>query len=285
MENHSNKSINVKQSLDYLSSIIDNIFNQINKLEKDNWCKFYKPFKFKCNHCGRCCEGANHGIFIGIKDLRNWYEKNLYHYFGLLSYDNLTKRFRIISYREFIDSNILSNELTKEMMLNENYALRLYAEMSDRLKKNLDKYCVFYDHLKRKCIIYENRPLICRLYPLTQLKNSIIINKSLIRSYLERELGLNSLSKKNAKFDKSNINNNGIKIKNDVNSAKPNEIDSVLCDASCFSKQIKPNLDVLKKNVFFEIAGNLLLGAYQGLLQPEIITPILHFMIKYSKWE
>jgi len=45
--------------------------------------------------------------------------------------------------------------------------------------KNKRGYCVFYNRRENKCIIYENRPIGCKLYPIVYdpQKNTVTVDK------------------------------------------------------------------------------------------------------------
>ncbi|MBD3227713.1 MAG: hypothetical protein GF329_05955 [Candidatus Lokiarchaeota archaeon] len=43
--------------------------------------------------------------------------------------------------------------------------------------KNINGFCYFYEKKTKKCIIYENRPLGCRFYPVILFDNECIIDK------------------------------------------------------------------------------------------------------------
>jgi len=177
----------LQKCLEDLESILFRVYNRI---KNENWCNIKSPIKFQCNYCGKCCEAGNHGIFIGIIDLKNWFNNDLFYFFGLLAYDNITHKFTIITYENFMDLLVLKNELTRNLIAQRNICLNdLKAEIKNDLAwSKLKNYCIFYDYKNSRCSIYENRPLICKLYPIAHLSNNIIINKNIILKNLILEL-------------------------------------------------------------------------------------------------
>ncbi len=53
------------------------------------------------------------------------------------------------------------------------YCLEEFAVIDDAVIriKNVDGYCIFYSRADKKCQIYEERPIGCRLYPVVYLAN------------------------------------------------------------------------------------------------------------------
>jgi Fe-S-cluster containining protein len=60
-----------------------------------------------------------------------------------------------------------------ERLEEKGYRLEEFAVTADGVTqlRNFDGYCVFYNCANKKCKIYEERPIGCRLYPVVYLAN------------------------------------------------------------------------------------------------------------------
>jgi Fe-S-cluster containining protein len=203
---------------------------------------------FRCNHCSECCKSLDYGIFVGFEDLKNWVDKDQLFLLGTLSFDFSTKKFRILSKKEFWKNSITNKETIKKLT-SINPTLDVSA-MPSEVKSESESYCVFYNNELKRCSIYDKRPLICRLYPIANLPN-VQINFEDITKEIHKLLNIEGAVKSKTKKSK------------------------LLCPNTCFSKKIKPNMDDLKKNILTEQVSNLILGPYNDYLSDEEINPIL----------
>ncbi|MFH0876293.1 MAG: YkgJ family cysteine cluster protein [archaeon] len=114
-----------------------------------NYLKYCKTCKNNC-----CIYPDETGfIFCGIEDAKIIHEKTKLPYNEFLLYTPLKKK-TIKLCSEYHDKN--SESSLRMRLLKENKLLRI--------KTTNDGRCVFLDS-SDKCTIYENRPLICKIYP------------------------------------------------------------------------------------------------------------------------
>jgi len=225
--------------------------------------------RFQCKHCGLCCKSFEHGIFIGVEDLRMWLENDLEFMFGAISYDKYTRKFRLLSQKEFL-SRRPRNKMLRKKILDINPALKKhknteYPTADQDHRVHLGNFCIFFDDEKNRCSFYEHRPLICRLYPLSKSR-AVKIDFEGIKKVVKSFLGIP-------------ISPNGKKkTKTAAQSKKTNKL-KVLCPPSAMKKKIKPDESKLIENIYKEYIGNLLVGPYQSAFSDEIIRPLLEGML------
>ncbi|MGD2169746.1 MAG: YkgJ family cysteine cluster protein [Chlamydiota bacterium] len=89
---------------------------------------YEKGLKFKCTECGKCCTGKDGYVFLSTDDIKN-----------------LSQHFKI-SVQEFLE------KFTR-------------VEYGKIALKDLNRKgdCIFLN--KKKCMVYNNRPLQCRTFP------------------------------------------------------------------------------------------------------------------------
>lgn len=119
-----------------------------------------KGYKFSCRSCGKCCRVLRKTL-MNKKGIRYKYD-----YRGKLSKTPTTsvtvyydEKNNIESYFEKLSSIFIPYEalFLKDYPFEFVYTYQL---------KTVKGWCIFYDHDKKKCKIYSQRPLICKSYPL-----------------------------------------------------------------------------------------------------------------------
>jgi len=182
-----------------------------------------KNLRFECIRCGNCCTDKNTLVnltYYDILRIKNGLDLNI---------------------QEILDS--IGFYISKEKVSAENLHKMVIAPIETEkglafigLLKNEKGYCHFYDEQKRKCLIYNLRPLFCRTFPFSFTFDRNNIDIIYTKKGLEYCSGISEeasfinldywikLAKK--VFNKLNKNNEIIKIWND-NIAKNKKIPSV----------------------------------------------------------
>ena len=64
-----------------------------------------------------------------------------------------------------------------EKIVDKGYRVEEFTDLDKGVTrlKNVNGYCYFYNHVDKKCKIYENRPIGCYLYPVVYLENECAI--------------------------------------------------------------------------------------------------------------
>ena len=182
-----------------------------------------KNLRFECIRCGNCCTDKNTLVnltYYDILRIKNGLDLNI---------------------QEILDS--IGFYISKEKVSAENLHKMVIAPIETEkglafigLLKKDNGSCYFYDHQKKKCLIYNLRPLFCRTFPFSYISNRNNVTIIYTKKGLEYCLGISEkapfinldywikLGKK--VFKKLKKNNEIIKIWND-NIAKNKKIPSV----------------------------------------------------------
>lgn len=110
-----------------------------------------QKFVFNCTKCGYCCE--NRGpIPLVMNDLVMWAKNN--------AVENM------MPYIKFIKTPNGSIDLVLSRKDQDPYAFLKQEDEKKEDDKPQDLSCPLYNKEKKECLIYTNRPLSCRTYPL-----------------------------------------------------------------------------------------------------------------------
>jgi len=92
-----------------------------------------------------------------------------------------------------LETEMLLSTKDIERLIKKGYNIEFFARYDEDgyiMLRNRNGHCVFYDVKKRKCKIYDNRPLGCRLYPIIfDESKGVIVHKlcPLYRSWTKDE--------------------------------------------------------------------------------------------------
>ena len=150
----------------------DNIVEKEEELQKEEKGEENSPkskFTFKCTRCDECCL-ARGPIPITIWDIELWAKNGVIANFlpYLDIYNNPDGGLDLIL------KPILSKQSDESQ---ENPPKEPFAEI--HIEQLLEEKCPMYNTEQKKCLIYENRPLSCRTYPLEfDGSNFIIVDEN-----------------------------------------------------------------------------------------------------------
>lgn len=111
-----------------------------------------KRLKFSCTHCGNCCKDSKTIVNITHFDILR-IQKGL-----RLTLEELIE---IVGF--YIYNQEISEDNREKMVLSPIITQKGLAFVG--LLKKDDGSCYFYDNSKKRCLIYNLRPLICRTFP------------------------------------------------------------------------------------------------------------------------
>ena len=133
--------------------------------------------KFACNNCGKCCEFKNHWVWVYPSDIVKWLQQ--------LDNENIIPLllgilFPVQDYDDVIGYGLPSQKSLHEkfnefIKINKKFKqkqdlLRTILKIIKKINPNFDKnsdYCIFYNsESPQHCLIYEYRPIQCRVFPL-----------------------------------------------------------------------------------------------------------------------
>ena len=110
--------------------------------------------RFVCTRCGKCCTDRNTLVNVTYLDILRIIK-------GLKL--NLTESLETFGF--YVFDKILSSTDFKKMVIPPIKTERGLAFVG--LMKNSQGECCFYDQIKKKCRIYDLRPLFCKSFPFT----------------------------------------------------------------------------------------------------------------------
>lgn len=114
-------------------------------------------FKFKCTRCDACCR-ARGPIPVTMWDLEMWARNQVISNFlpYLEVYEKPDGGVDLL-----LKPSIGQDKTPEQLQQNPEEALK-----ETPIEELLDRKCPLYNEDKEKCLVYENRPLSCRTYPL-----------------------------------------------------------------------------------------------------------------------
>lgn len=111
-----------------------------------------KPkFSFNCTKCGHCCEERG-PIPLVLDDLLRWAKNDVVA--------------SMMPYLKFIKTDLGTIDLVLDQKNDNPYGLKLDPTVKKENTDSKTLTCPFYNKESKLCVIYENRPLSCRTYPL-----------------------------------------------------------------------------------------------------------------------
>ena len=109
-----------------------------------------KKFVFNCTKCGNCCLERG-PVPLVMDDLMLWGKNNVVANF--------------MPYLKFIKTSFGTMDLVLARTDKNPYAFMQEDKKVD-VEEEKDLSCPMFDKEKKECLVYENRPLSCRTYPL-----------------------------------------------------------------------------------------------------------------------
>ncbi|MHA1647123.1 MAG: YkgJ family cysteine cluster protein [Promethearchaeota archaeon] len=128
-----------------------------------------KKFAFNCTQCGKCCSERG-PIPLTMDDLVMWAQNKVVA--NMVPYIKFIRTPQgsvdLVLARQDADPYAFLKDLEKD----ENK-----EEKKDEKEEPKDLSCPFYNKETKKCLVYENRPLSCRTYPLEfDGKNYLVVD-------------------------------------------------------------------------------------------------------------
>ena len=108
-------------------------------------------FSFNCKKCGNCCEERG-PIPLVLDDLIRWSKNNVVS--------------TILPYIKFIKTEFGTIDLILDKKEENPYGFAMGDTNRETSSENQSLTCSFYNKESKSCVIYKNRPLSCRTYPL-----------------------------------------------------------------------------------------------------------------------
>lgn len=108
-------------------------------------------FSFNCTKCGFCCNERG-PIPLVLDDLIKWVKNDVIS--------------SILPHVSFIKTDLGTIDLVLDQKNDNPYGMNLNPDVKNDKKDAKTLTCPFYNQETKQCVIYENRPLSCRTYPL-----------------------------------------------------------------------------------------------------------------------
>ncbi len=108
-------------------------------------------FSFNCTKCGKCCSERG-PIPLVLDDILRWVKNDVVK--------------TILPYMKFIKTEFGTIDLVLGQKTEDPYGSLMNQTETETPKKEEVRTCPFYNAESKTCVIYKNRPLSCRIYPL-----------------------------------------------------------------------------------------------------------------------